>query len=71
MHGLTLRTRQMLAAERHKCVIVCSIAVMQTDGQTTRDELILVWLRSEWERVDPPKPPDTQLIDNPDLTDQA
>ena len=30
-----------------------------------------MWLRSEWEAVDPPKPPDRQLIDDPDLTDQA
>jgi hypothetical protein len=51
--------------------LVCSITAMQTNGQTTRDELILVWLRSEWEGVVSPKPPDRQLIDNPDLADQA
>ena len=33
------------------------------------DELVLVWLRSEWERVPEPRPPDRYLVDEPDLSD--
>lgn len=35
------------------------------------DELVLVWLRSEWERIPAPLPPDRQLIDESDLNDPA
>jgi len=48
-----------------------ALLAMKIDRQTTRDELIWVWLRSEWDGVEPPKPPDTTLIDSPDFTDQV
>ncbi len=44
---------------------------MEIIGPTTREELILVWLRSEWDRVPFPRSLDRQLIDDPDLTDQG
>jgi hypothetical protein len=44
---------------------------MRTIEPTTREELTLVWLTSEWDRVPLPAPLDRQLIDDPDLTDRA
>ena len=44
---------------------------MKILGPATRDGLILVWLRSEWDRVPPPRPPDRRLVDDADLADWA
>lgn len=48
-----------------------SITAVEKLGSSTRDELILVWLRSEWNGVRQPRPAGRQLIDNPDLNDPA
>lgn len=52
-------------------LVACSITGMQKLRPSTRDELIVVWLRSEWNGVRQPKPASRQLIDSPDLKDSA
>jgi hypothetical protein len=40
-------------------------------GPATRDDLVLAWLRSEWDRVPPPRQVNRDLIDSPDLSNAA
>jgi len=48
-----------------------TVANVQFLGPATRDDLILAWLRSEWDRVPPPRPANRDLIDSPDLSNAA
>jgi hypothetical protein len=43
---------------------------MQVLGSASREDLILAWLKSEWD-APPPRPAGRRLIDRPDLTDAA
>lgn len=48
-----------------------TIADMQVVGPATHDQLILEWLRSEWDGVPPPRPADRQLVDAGNTADSG
>ena len=57
--------------DRSRLLEHTTIGAVQIIRQSSFDELVLVWVRSEWERVPEPGPPDRHLIDESDLSDPA